>query len=94
MDALIRARPYVIAAFFVALAGVFASPFANTPWLFATAGSIAHVALLLFLATESFGPLARIRGSTSRWAARVFFLLSTVVVAGLVANLVVRVWVS
>ena len=87
MEALIRARPYVTAAFFVALAGVFALTFANSTWLLTAAGSLAHIALFLFLATESFGRIAQSRSGASRLAARVFFGLSALVVGVLVGNL-------
>jgi hypothetical protein len=86
MEALIRARPYVIAVFFVALGAVFVSPFANSALLLVPAGVLANVALFLFLTTESFGRIARSRSGASRWTARVFFALSALVVGTLVAG--------
>jgi hypothetical protein len=76
MEALIRARPYALATFLCALAVAFASPFLDSTWLLRVAGSIAHIALCAFLATESFGRIADSRSPPSRWAARAFFALS------------------
>ncbi|HZM36204.1 MAG TPA: hypothetical protein VFC18_17165 [Burkholderiales bacterium] len=86
MEALIRARPYVIAVFFVALGAAFVSTFANSAWLLKPAGVLAQIALFLFLTTESFGRIAQSRSGTSRWAARVFFALSALVVGTLAAG--------
>mgnify|MGYP006172896545 CR=1 FL=1 len=86
MEALIRTRPYAIAVFFIALAGVFASAVANATWLFMPAGSLAHVALLLFVTTESFGPIAERRSRASRWGARIFFALLALLVTTLVVG--------
>ena len=86
MEALIRGRPYILTAFFIALGAVFASPFVNQTWLTAVAIPTAHLALLLFLATESFGPIAQRRSGASRWVARVFFALSALVVGGFAAH--------
>lgn len=85
MEVLVRARPLILSVFFIALAALFVTAFA-TPWLMDLAAVAAHVALLFFLLTESFGSVSGARSKTSRVIARVCLTLSFLLVGTLAVN--------
>lgn len=85
METLIRARPFVVTAFFASLIATITAPL----WwhqLLVPAAIGAHVALLFFLATESFGRVSRTRGNASRVIARVCFAFSSLLVTWMVLS--------
>lgn len=89
METLVQARPLILTLFFASLAAIGIGAFVNTGVVFRAGGVTAHIALFLFVLTESFGSIAKKRSRTSRNMARVFLVLSGFVVAGIVANLLV-----
>lgn len=94
METLVRARPLILVTFFLALAAIGVGAFVDTKALFRGGGAIAHVALFLFILTESFGSVSRQRSRSSRIIARIFLTLSALVVTGLVVNLLVMTFSS
>ena len=87
MDALVQARPYILATFFIALVAIGVGSFNQTMGLLRVSGVLAHVMLFLFILTESFGSVSRQRSRFSRNMARVFLVFSGFLVLNIVANL-------
>jgi hypothetical protein len=94
MEVLIQARPYILATFFLALVTLVIGLFIDTKTLFKTGGILAHVALFLFILTESFGSVASKRSRFSRGVARVALVMSGFVVLGIIASILGRVFSS
>lgn len=88
MEVLVRARPFVIGAFFFALVAIGVGAFRETQTLFRSGGILAHVALFLFILTESFGSVSRKRSRPSRIIARIALVFSSLLMANFVVNLV------
>jgi hypothetical protein len=88
METLVQARPLILTLFFASLVIIGIGAFENTGVAFRTGGVTAHIALFLFVLTESFGSISRKRSKTSRNMARVFLVLSGFVVTGIFANLI------
>ena len=76
METLVQARPLILTLFFASLAAIGIGAFINTGVVFRTGGVTGHIALFLFVLTESFGSISRTRSKTSRNMARVFLVLS------------------
>ena len=87
MEKLVLARPYILATFFIALLTLGIGAFNQTMELLRAGGILVHIALFLFVLTESFGSVASKRTRLSRIMARVFLVLSGFTVAGIIANL-------
>jgi len=50
--------------------------------------ALTHLGLCVFIATEAFGPIAKIRPRATRLLSRVFFVPSVIVVVGIGTHLV------
>jgi hypothetical protein len=91
MELLIRSRPVVIAAFFVALGGVGVGAYVGNTAVMAWSGCSAHVCLFLFVATEAFGRVSRSRSNGARFFARVLFGMYVLAWTGLLASWLVAI---
>lgn len=89
MEALVRARPYALTAFFLALAVIIGAGLTGQGQFQKGAGVAAYLALFVFLLTESFGSLSRRRSKFSRGMARAFLVLSFLAVASSATNLMI-----
>lgn len=89
MEILVKARPCILAIFFLTLGAIGAGVFIDTMALAHAGGVLAHVALFLFLLTESFGSISKQRDRFSRIMARMFLVPSGLVVIGLLASLMI-----
>lgn len=87
MEKLVKARPYILATFFLALLTFGVGAFNQAMGVLRAGGILAHLALFLFVLTESFGSLSKQRTRFSRNMARVFLVFSGFVVAGIIANI-------
>jgi len=86
METLVKARPLLLATFFLALAAIGIGTFIDAQALFRNSAALAHFALFLFILTESFGSVSRRRSFGTRIIARIFLFLSAFVVIGLLVN--------
>jgi len=89
MEMLIRARPLIIAVFFLAIFAIGIGAYSNVPSLFQSAALLAHVALMLFVVTESFGSVSLKRSKASRIMARTFLGLYVLMFASMISQLLV-----
>lgn len=90
METLVKARPLILAAFFLALTAFGVGTFLDVQALFRSSGALAHIALFLFILTESVGSVSRQRSRSTRIIARIFLCLSAFVVLGLLVNVVLE----
>lgn len=88
MEKLVKARLFILILFFASLVLIGIGLFENTRIVFRTGGVTAHIALFLFLLTESFGSISRKRSKISRNIARVFLALSIFVATEILENLI------
>ena len=89
LGALGRYRPLFLAGFAVAGLLSVASLLALNKQLFLWGAYFAHLALVLFLLTEAFGPISQTRTLFSRIVARTFLALAVVVVLGMTLSLAI-----
>ncbi len=82
MELLIRARPFLVAAFFLGLSGFALGIYMDRHSVFVISVVTAHLSLFLFTATESFGRVAQLRSRAGRVMARIFFSMYVVVFGG------------
>ena len=75
-------RTIAVASFFAALGLLGWSLFAQWRTSFVAFAFLAHLSLCVFVATESFGPIAAKRTTASRVLARVFLVPCLFVVVG------------
>ena len=86
MELLIRIRTILIAAFFGSLGGIGVGAYMDKQAVFAAAAITAHLSLLLFTTTESFGRIALARSKSARIIARIFFGMYVLAGIGLVLS--------
>jgi hypothetical protein len=82
MKVLVRLRPVILLIFAGAGIAAFIALWLNKNTTFVWLVDVAYIAIFLFLLTESFGELAAKRTKLNRSVARVFLLLSGVVILG------------
>ena len=82
LETLGKYRPLFLACFAVAGLVMVTSAVTENKQLFFWGIYTAHIALLLFLMTEAFGPISRARMKLSRIIARIFLVLAVVTVLG------------
>jgi hypothetical protein len=89
MEALIRARPILLAVFLCALALTAIGSSLEINFLYLASGVAAHIALLLFILTESFGTLSKQRHIIVKVMARLFLVILTLTVGNMLFYVVV-----
>jgi hypothetical protein len=87
LEALGNYRPLLLACFAVGGLVAVVSSVAPNRQLFFWGVYVAHVALMFFLLTESFGPISKTRTTFSRVIARIFLVLAAVIVVGTTISL-------
>jgi|TARA_R110002167_G_scaffold93338_1_gene250249 hypothetical protein len=89
MEALIRARPILLAVFLCALALTAIGSSLEINFLYLSSGVAAHIALLLFILTESFGTLSKQRHIIVKVMAQLFLVILILAVGNMLFYIVV-----
>lgn len=89
MEALIRARPVLLAVFICALALTAIGSGLEINFFYLVSGVAAHIALLLFTITESFGTLSKRRHFFVRILARLFLVILALAVGNMLFYILV-----
>ena len=87
MEKLIKARPYILALFFITLIANFICAVNQAEGLYRLSYIIAHIMLFLFLLTESFGSVSKQRSRFCRNMARVFLVPYIIALLYIITNL-------
>ena len=83
MEILIRGRLILLAVFFTALVLTAIGSSLEINFLYLVSGITAHIALLLFILTESFGTLSKRRNIFLKVMARLFLVMLTLIVGNM-----------
>ena len=89
MEVLIRVRPILVAVFLCALALTTIGSGLEINFLYLASGIAAHIALLLFILTESFGTLSKRRHIVVKVIARLLLVISVLAVGNILFYVVV-----
>lgn len=89
MEALIRARPILLAAFLCVLILTAIGSILEIYFLYLVSGVVAHIVLLLFILTESFGPISKRRHIFLKVLARLILTILTMAVGNMLFYIIV-----
>lgn len=89
METLIRTRPILFAVFLCALVLTAIGSSLELNFLYLASGVASHIALLLFILTESFGTLSKRRHIIVKILARLLLVILTLAVGNMLFYIVV-----